>query len=94
MNQRGLEFQYNAGQFDAGNQMRAMEGQNQELYSAWQQGGNWDMQAQQGNMGNAMQQWMMENQYGFADNQGQNQWNQQNDQNQQQMLAQLLGGLL
>ncbi len=71
-----------------------MEGQNAEAFQSWLQGGNFDMQAQGGNMANAMQQWMMENQYGFADNQGQNQYNQQNDQNQQQMLAQLLGGLL
>lgn len=94
MNQRGLEFQYDAGKFDAGNQMQAMMAENAEKFGGWQQAGNWDMQAQAGNMGSDLQQWMLQNQYGFADNQGQNQWNQQNQMQQQQMLAALLGGLL
>ena len=94
MNQRGLEFQYDAGKFDAGNQMAAMMGENAERFGGWQQAGNWDMAAQQGNVGNAMQQWMLENQFGFQDQQAQNLYNQQNQQNQNSFLAQLLGGLI
>ena len=52
------------------------------------------MAAQQGNVGNAMQQWMLENQFGFQGNEAQNQWNRQDQMQQQQFLAQLLGGLL
>ena len=94
MNQRGLEYQYDAGKFDAGNQMAAMMAENAEKYGGWQQAGNWDMAAQQGNESNAMQQWMLENQFGFQGNQAQNLYNQQDQMNQQQFLAQLLGGLI
>ena len=94
MNQRGLEYEYNAGQFDAGNQMQAMMGKNAEQLAAWQQSGNWDMASQAQNLQNQMQQWMAQNQWGFQDNQGQNQWNQQQQQSQQSFLANLLGGLL
>jgi hypothetical protein len=92
MNQRGLEYQYNAGQFDASNEMAAMMAQNQEKFGGWQQAGNWDMQAQGQNSQNDFNQWMAQNQWGFQDNQGENRWNQQNQQSQQQMLASLLGG--
>ena len=94
MNQRGLEYEYNAGQFDAGNQMQAMMAKNAEQLAAWQQSGNWDMASQAQNLQNQMQQWMAQNQWGFQDNQGQNQWNQQQQQSQQSFLANLLGGLL
>ena len=93
MNQRGLEYQYNAGQFDASNEMAAMMGQNAENFNAWQQSGNWDMDAQGQNAQNDFNQWMAQNQWGFQDNQGQNQWNQNNQYNQQQMLMSLMGGL-
>jgi hypothetical protein len=93
MNQRGLEYQYNAGQFDASNEMAAMMAQNAEKFGGWQQSGNWDMAAQGQNEQNAFNEWMATNQWGFQDNQGQNQWNQQNQYNQQQMLMNLMGGM-
>ena len=90
MNQRGLEFEYDAGKFDASNQMAAMMGQNAENYNVWQQSGNWDMGAQGQNSQNAFNKWMAQNQWAFQDNQGQNQY----DQSQQNWLMQLLGGMI
>jgi hypothetical protein len=94
MNARALEYTYDATKFDRNQEMARQMAQNAEMFGGWQQQGAWDMAAQQGNVGNAMQQWMLENQLGFQGNQAQNQWNQQNQMNQQQWLAQLLGGLL
>ena len=94
MNQRTLEYGYSAAEQDAARQMAAMMAQNAEKFGGWQQQGNWDMAAQQGNVGNALQQWMLENQLGFQGNQAQNLYNQQNQMNQQQFLASLLGGLI
>ena len=97
MNQRAMEFQYDAGKFDAGNQMTGLLAKNQEAFNSWLQSGNWDMAAQGGNIDNAMKQWMMENQYGFADNQAKNQFdftqNQQQDNFMNQLLSSILGGL-
>jgi len=94
MNQRALEYGYDATKFDRNQALARQMAQNQEAFGAWQQAGNWDMGAQQGNVSNAMQRWMLENQLGFQGNQYENQWNQQNEQNQYNMLAALLGGLL
>ena len=94
MNQRGLEFEYDAGKFDAGNQMATMMAKNAEALRAWETSGGWDMGAQSQNAQNAFNQWMAQNQWGFQDNQGQNAWNQNQQNQQQQWLAALLGGLL
>jgi hypothetical protein len=92
MNQRGLEFTYDATKFDRGQEMQRQMAQNAEMFGGWQQHGNWDMAAQGQNEQNAFNEWMATNQWGFQDNQGQNQWNQQNQYNQQQMLMNLMGG--
>ena len=94
MNQRGLEFTYDATKFDRGQEMQRQMAENQEMYNSWQQGGNWDMAAQGQNNQNDFNSWMAQNQWGFQDNQGENQWNQQNDYNQQQMLMNLIGGAI
>jgi hypothetical protein len=98
MNQRGLEYSYNAAEQQRAREMQTMMAQNAEMFGAWQQGGNWDMGAQGQNAQNAYNQWLAENQWGFQGNQQQNLFNQQNAMNQQnqqqQMLASLLGGLL
>ena len=94
MNQRGLEFEYDAGKFDASNQMAAMMGQNAENFNAWQTGGGWDMDAQGQNAQNAFNQWMAQNQWASEDNQGQNQYNQNQESQQQNWLMQLLGGMI
>lgn len=90
MNNQALQYGYDASKFDRDQALARQMAQNAEGFNAWQQGGNWDMQAQSGNMNNAMQQWMMENQIGLQNNQGQNQYGQ----SQQQMLMALLQGLL
>ena len=82
MNQRGLEYTHDASKFDRTQDLQRQMAQNAELFGGWQQSGNWDMRAQEGNANNAMQQWMMQNQMGM-----------QNNQNQYQMLAALLGGM-
>ena len=98
MNQRGLEYSYNAAESERAREMQAMMAQNAEMFGGRQQSGNWDMGAQGQNAQNAFNQWMAENQWGFQGNQQQNQFNQQNamqqQMQQQQMLASLLGGLL
>jgi hypothetical protein len=93
MNQRGLEYQFAGGQFDREQALARQMAQNAEQYGAWQTQGGWDMGAQGQNQQNAFNEWMAQNQWGFQDNQGQNQWNQQQQQQQQQMLMQLLGGM-
>ena len=90
MNNMALQYGYDAAKFDRDQALARQMAQNQEGFAGWQQGGNWDMQAQQGNMNNAMQQWMMQQQIGLENNQGQNAYNNQ----QQDWLAMLLGGLL
>jgi hypothetical protein len=97
MNQRALEYGYDATKFDRNQELARQMAQNQEKFGAWQTQGGWDMGAQGMNVGNEMQRWMMENQLGVQGNQAQNQWNQQNammdKQMQNQMLASLLGGM-
>ena len=58
------------------------------------QSGNWDMAAQAQNLQNAFNEWQMKNQLGFADNQAQNDWNFVQQQQQQNFMNQLLGGIL
>ena len=98
MNQRGLEYSYNAAEAERAREQQAMMARNAETFGAWQQAGDWDIGAQGMNAQNAYNQWLAENQWGFQGNQQQNQFNQQQSMNdqmmQQQMLASLLGGLL
>jgi hypothetical protein len=93
MNQRALEYQFGAGQFDRQQDLARQLAQNQEMYGGWQTQGGWDMQAQGQNAQNAFNEWMAQNQWGFQDNQGQNQYNQNQEQQQQMMLMSLMGGM-
>lgn len=83
MNNMALQYGYDATKFDREQALARQMAQNAEAFGGWQQHGNWDMAAQQGNANNALQQWMMQNEIGLA-----------NSNQQQQMLAMLLQGLL
>ena len=97
MNQRALEYQYQAAEQDAARQMQRMMAENQEKFQSWQQSGNFDLQSQLANSSNALQQWMLENQIGSQDIWNQNNWNQNQqsmDANNQQMLLQSILGMI
>jgi hypothetical protein len=94
MNQRTLEYGYDATKFDRNQELARQMAQNQEKYNAWQTHGGWQQGANLANAGNAMQQWMFENQLGFQGNQQENQFNFQNQQMNQQNINQMLAGLL
>jgi len=89
-----LQYQYQAATDAARRQQAQQMADAQMQFGGWQTQGGWDMQSQLANANNAMQQWMLENQFGFQDNQGMNQWNQQQGMQEQNFLASLLGGLL
>lgn len=104
MNQRALEYGYDATKFDREQEMQRQMAQNAEKFGAWQTHGGWGMQAGLANAGNALQQWALQNQLGMQGNQIQNQFqlqqqqmdfqNQLAQQNQQNaLLSSLLGGL-
>ena len=97
MNQRALEYQYQAAEQDAARQMERMMAENQEKFQSWAQSGNWDLQSQLANSSNALQQWMLENNIGSQDIWNQNNWNQNQqsmDANNQQMLLQSILGMI
>lgn len=60
-------------------------------FGGWQGQYQGDLQSQMFNASNDMNAWAMENQYGFANNQGQNLYNQQNSNNMMNMLQQMMG---
>ena len=100
MNQRALEFGYDATKFDRDQELARQMAENAERFGAWQTHGGWGLGAQQFNVGNEMQRWALANQLGMQGNIAQNQYNLQNQQlknqesqYQQQILASLLGGL-
>lgn len=88
-----MQYQYDAAQAQAQRDLAQQLQAGQHDFGGWQTQGGWDMQGQLANQSNALQQWMMQNQIGMQNSQGQNQWNMQNNQSQQQMLASILGGL-
>jgi hypothetical protein len=94
MNQRTLEFGYDAEKFDRTQAQERQMAQNQEMYGGWQTQGGWDLQSQMANAGSAMEQWQAQNQYGFLDNQGQNLYNQQQQQQQDTFMSQIMAGIL
>ena len=93
MNQRALEYQFGAGQFDREQALARQMAQNAEQYNSWQQSGNWNMDAQGQNNQNDFNKWMAENQWGFQDNQGQNDYNQNQQDQYLQMLMSMMGGM-
>jgi hypothetical protein len=96
-----LQYQYDAAQAQAARDLAQQQQAAQLDFGGWQTGYQGDLQSQMFNAGQNLQQWGMQNQFGWGDVQGQNAWNmqqnqmnQQNQMMQQQWLAQLLGGLL
>ena len=88
-----LQYQYDAAQQQAQRDLAQQLQAGQHDFSGWQTGYQGDLTSQMFNQGQGMDQWMAQNQWGFQDNQGQNQWNQNEQNQQQQFLMQLLGGM-
>jgi hypothetical protein len=97
MNQRTLEYGYDATKFDRSQELARQMAENQEKYGGWQTHGGWQMGAQGQNVANEMQKWMLENQLGFQGHHAGQMFNLESQmmdkQMQQQMLASLLGGM-
>lgn len=88
-----MQYQYDAAQQQAQRDLQQqMQAANLD-FGGWQTGYQGDLQAQMFNQGQGFDEWMAKNNWGFQDNQGQNQWNMQQQNQQQQLLASLLGGL-
>ncbi|KKN79009.1 hypothetical protein LCGC14_0344850 [marine sediment metagenome] len=88
-----MQYQYDAAQSQAQRDLAQQQQAAQLDFGGWQTGYQGDMQSQMFNQGQGFDQWALENQFGMQNNQGQNYWNQQQNQNQQQMLMGLLGGM-
>jgi hypothetical protein len=92
-----MQYQYDAAQQQAQRDLAQQLQAAQIDFGGWQTQGGWDMQGQLANQNQAAQQWMLQNQMGMQNTQMQNQYgyDQYGDQQnmQQQMLAQILGGL-
>ena len=91
-----MGYQYDASSAAADREQQQQMQAAQQDFGGWQTGYQGGMQADMFNESNNMNRWQLENQFGFQDNQGMNQYNQQQDQynqqNQQQMLMSLMGG--
>jgi len=88
-----MQYQYDASSRAADREQQQEMQSAQHAFGGWDTGYQGDLQSQMFNEANNMNRWQFENQLGFQDNQGQNQWNQNNQYNEQQMLMSLMGGL-
>ena len=94
MNQRLLEYGYDAEKFDRGQEMARQMAENQEKYGAWQTQGGWDLQSQLANASSAMDRWALENQIGFQDQQGSNLYNERQGAADQGMMGNIIMSMM
>lgn len=95
-----LQYQYDAAQAQAARDLQQQMQAAQLDFGGWQTGYQGDLQSQMFNQGQNFDAWMAKNNWGMQNNQGQNDFNiynaqlqQGNQNNQQALMAAILGGM-
>ena len=90
-NAMSMQYQFQAAESQAARDRSQQEQAANLDFGGWETNYQGDLQSQMFNAGQGFDQWAMENQFGFQDNQGQNLYNQQNSNNMMSMLQQMMG---
>jgi hypothetical protein len=86
-----LQYQYDAAQQQAQRDLQQQLDAAKNAFGGWQTGYMGDLDAQKFNAGNALQQWLLENEMGMKNVDLQNQSSMYNQQNEQALMNQILG---